>query len=230
MTKKLTYLAVATALVHLSTAATAEGPYVGFSVIGARSIVDFGGVNTAAFNDFSNKDQEREYTSGVSLAFGLQDQFALGNASVTPEIDLAWYEDYNTQSASFPGLPAPTFFYDSSIETGRLGVNLWTPLHIDEMWRAEAGVGFGAMYRDISTNDTVVQGQEDDYVPYGRLGLRFLRKMSDQGSLTFGTSYLFSDSTTVPLSTIAGGAPAGDLEVETDHVEITIGYQFSLGK
>jgi len=228
MTNKLSRITVAVVLLSISTAASAEGPYVGFGVIGARSLVDFGGVNTNG--GFSNTDQQGEYTSGVLLAFGLQDQFALGNTTITPELDFAWYKDYDTQSASFPGLPAPTFFYDSSIETGRLGVNFWTPFHADKIWRAEAGVGFGAMYRDISTNDTVVQGQKDDYVPYGQLGVRFLRKMSDKGSLTLGTSYLFSDSTTVPLSTIGGGVPAGNLEVETDHVEITIGYQFSLGK
>lgn len=164
------------------------------------------------------------------LAFSLQDQLLLGNTFVRPEVNFEWYNDYNTQSASFPGLSAPTTFYDSSTETGRFGVNVWTPFHADEIWRVEAGVGVGAMYRAVSTNDTIVQGQKKEYIPYGQVGVRFLRKMSDRGLFTFGTSYLFSDSTIFPLSTIAGGAPADHLKVDTHHVEITISYQFGLGK
>lgn len=227
MENKLAYLTVAALSLCTPAAALAENPYVGLDVIGASSITNFGGFNTGG--GFSNADEQREYTSGAALTFGLQDQLALGNISITPEVEFAWYDDYNTRSASFPGLPAPAFFYNSSIETGRLGLNFWTPFYADDTWRAEAGAGFGAMYRDVSTNDSVVQGQKGDYVPYGQLGLRFLRKVSDKGSLTFGTRYLFSDSTTVPL-TVGGGAPAGTLKVETDHVELTIGYQLELGQ
>src|SRR6056297_2987981 len=219
MENKLAYLTVAALCLSTPTAALAENTYVGLDVIGASSITNFGGFNTVG--GFSNTDEQREYTSGAALTFGLQDQLALGNMSVTPEVEFAWYDDYNTRSASFPGLPAPIVFYNSSIETGRLGLNFWTPFYADNTWRAEAGAGFGAMYHEVSTADFSVQGQKDDYVPYGRLGLRFLRKVSDKGALTFGTSYLFSDSTTVPLT--SGGAPAGNLKVETDHVELTIG-------
>lgn len=218
-------VALGIALVSPATAIAGD-PYVGFDVIGARAITDFGGVNTAG--PHSNRDEQGEYTGGVALKYGLQDQFKLGGMTITPEAELAWYNDYNEVSASFPGLPAPTFFYNTSIESGRVGVNLWTPFHVDNKWRAEAGFGFGAMYRDVSTNDTVVQGQKDEYVPYGQLGFRFMRKLGDRSSLTLGTSYLFSDSTSVPLN--SGGAPAGTLEVETDHVEITFGYQLKLGK
>ncbi|WP_152911742.1 hypothetical protein, partial [Roseovarius tolerans] len=110
MTNNLSQIIVAVVLLGISTAASAQNPYVSFGIVGTRSLVDFGGVNTSG--SFPNTDQQREYTSGVSLAFGLQDQFALGNTSITPEVDFAWYRDYNTQSASFPGLPAPTAFYD----------------------------------------------------------------------------------------------------------------------
>lgn len=211
------------------TVAVAGDAYLGFDLIGASSFVDFDGFNTAGL--FSNKDEQREHTSGVSLKYGLRDHFTLGGMAITPEADLAWYNEYTDSSASFPGLPNPTLFYDTSIETGRLGVNLWTPFHVDENWRAEAGFGFGAMYRDVSTSDTFVQGQKDEYLPYGQLGFRFLRKLDDRSSLSLGTSYLFSESTNVPLTEATpSGAPAGVFEVETDHLEISIGYQLKLGQ
>jgi hypothetical protein len=208
------------------TAAQAGDAYVGFDVVGARSMVEFGGVNTAG--GFSNDDSQGETFAGVSLKFGMRDQWTLGGASVTPEIDFAWYNNYDIVSASFPGLPAPTFFYDTAIDTGRLGVNLWTPFHDDGLWRAEAGAGLGVLYRDVSTNDTVVQGSESDYVAYGQLGFRFLRKMNEHGTLSLGTSYIFSDSTTMSITD--GGTPAGNFEIQTNHAEISVGYQISLSR
>ncbi len=226
MTKKLICTAIAFISFSAYTAAQAGDAYVGFDLVGARSMIDFGGVNTAG--GFSNNDNQGEYIAGVALKFGMRDQWNLGGASITPEIDLTWYGNYDTVSASFPGAPAPNFFYNTEIDTGRLGVNLWTPFHDDGKWRAEAGAGLGVMYRDVSTNDLVVQGSESDYVAYGQLGFRFLRKMSDRGALSLGTSYIFSDSASMPLT--SGGFPAGNFEIETNHLEISVGYQVSLGR
>ncbi len=228
MQSKLFCAAIAAISFNVYAQAQAGETYVGFDAVGARSLVEFGGFNTAG--GFSNNDNQGEYTAGVALKFGMQDQWTLSGTSITPEIDFAWYDDYNTVSASFPGLPAPVFFYGTSIEAGRLGVNVWTPFHNDGVWRAEAGAGLGVMYRDVSTSDTAVQGSKEDYVPYGQLGLRFLRKMNDRGTLSLGTSYLFSESTTVPLTIGGGGAPAGNFKVETDHVEFRVGYQINFGR
>jgi len=149
--------------------------------------------------------------------------------AITPEIEAAWYQNYNTTSASFPGLPNPTFFYRSKVKTGRLGLNLWTPLYADGLWRAEAGAGLGVLYRDFKTNDTVVGGSGDDYALYGKVGVRFLRKTGQRGKLTLGVSYIASTKTNIPLAVNGGGAPAGNLSVKTNGPEISFGYQLSLG-
>ncbi|QYX58257.1 hypothetical protein K1T73_07825 [Roseovarius sp. SCSIO 43702] len=223
--KKFLLTAVAALSFGTTTAAQAGDAYIGFDLIGARSLVDFGGFNTAG--GFSNDDNQQAYTAGLALKFGMRDQWTIGGRSITPELEFAWYDDYSTRSASFPGLPAPTFFYNTSIDTARLGVNAWTPFHDDGVWRAEAGAGLGMMYRDVSTNDTVVRGSKSDYAPYGQFGLRFLRKMGDRGTLSLGTSYLFSDDIDVPLRS---GAPAGNFKVQTNHVEISVGYQINLAR
>ncbi len=201
--------------------------YLGGQVFGMSTTHDFGGFNTVG--GFSNDDSVNERHAGIALTFGMRDQFKLGNMAITPEVEAAWYENYNITSASFPGLPNPAFFYRSKVKTGRLGVNLWTPFHNEGPWRAEAGAGFGMLYRDFRTNDTVVGGDEDDFAVYGKLGLRFIRSVGQRGSLTFGGSYIASSKTKVSLVSNGGGGPAGSLSLKTRGPELHIGYQFSLG-
>ncbi|MFU1477764.1 outer membrane beta-barrel protein [Roseovarius sp. C7] len=219
-----TTLKTLTLCIGLGGAATAQAgdAYFGFDAIGALSTTDFGGVNTAG--GFSNNDTPNDTISGVALRFGMRDQWTIGSRTITPEIELAWFDDTIT-SASFPGLPAPTFFYTTSVETYRLGVNLWTPFHQDALWRAELGAGAGAVHRKISTNDTVVAGRKDDTALYGQVGMRFLRKVSARGSLSLSTIYSFTNETSVPLD---GGAN-GNLSLKTNQLEIGVGYQVNLG-
>ena len=206
-----------------ATTAHAGDAYFGFDAIAALSTTDFGGFNN--LGGFSNNDTPNDTISGVALRFGMRDQWTIGNRSVTPEIEFTWFDDTIT-SASFPGLPAPAFFYTTSVESYRLGVNLWTPFHQDELWRAELGAGAGAVHRKISTTDTVVAGRKDDTKLYGQVGMRFLRKVSANISLSLSTIYSFTDKTSVPLD----GGPSGNLSLKTNRLEIGLGYQVTLGK
>ena len=201
--------------------------YIGGQVIGTVSDNNFGGFNSAGF--FSNNDSVDETLAGIALTFGLRDQLKLGNMAITPEIEAAWYQNYNITSASFPGLPNPAFFYRSKVKTGRLGLNLWTPFYADGLWRAEGGAGFGVLYRDFKTNDNVVGGSDDDFALYGKLGVRLLRQVGQRGKLTLGASYIASSKTNISLTGIGSGIPAGNLSVKTNGPEISIGYQLSLG-
>ncbi len=201
--------------------------YIGGQVLGAISYNDFGGINT--LGRFGNNDSVNETLAGIALTFGLRDQLKLGNMAITPEIEAAWYQNYNITSASFPGRPTPMFFYRSKVKTGRLGLNLWTPFYADGLWRAEAGAGFGVLYRDFKTNDNVVGGSDDDFALYGKLGVRLLRQVGQRGKLTLGANYIASSRTNISLAGIGSGIPAGNLSVKTNGPEISIGYQLSLG-
>jgi len=206
--------------------AGAQDMYIGFDAIGTVTDFDMGGFNTVG--PHSNNDSRDETMHGIALNFGMRDKWSLGGTRLTPEAEFAWYFDRSITSASFPGLPAPAFFYRSSVESGRLGLNIWALFHETDRWRAEAGLGLGAMYRDISTNDTVVVGSGDDFSLYGKIGLRFIRALDDRNNLVFGLNYLVADKTDIQLRTIGGAVPAGNLSVETSSIEFHIGYRRDL--
>ena len=223
MKKLLSALTIAVGLV--SQPAAAGDTYVGVELLGLSAGHDFGGYNT--LGAFSNNDSVRKNVGGIALTFGMRDRFNLGGMAITPEIDLAWYQKQDITSASFPGAPNPFFFYQTSVSTGRLGVNFWTPFHSDSTWRAEAGAGLGMLYRDMSTGDGVVAGTGDDYAIYGKLGVRAIRSMGQNGNLTIGLNYVFADETDVALTDFN---PAGNFSFRTQGPEISIGYQLSIGK
>lgn len=206
--------------------ATAQDMYIGIDAIGTVTDFDTGGINTVG--PHSNADSQDETQHGIALNFGLRDKWTLGTTKLTPEAEFAWYFDRSVTSASFPGLPAPTFFYNSSVESGRLGLNLWALFHETNHWRAEAGLGLGAMYRDISTSDGVVMGSGDDYSLYGKFGLRFIRAIDDRNNLVLGVNYVVADKSDIMLRNVAGGAPAGNFSMETSSVELHIGYRRDL--
>ncbi|WP_111732958.1 hypothetical protein [Roseovarius amoyensis] len=206
--------------------ASAQDMYIGIDAIGTVTDFDMDGRNTNG--NFFNTDSQSESQHGIALNFGLRDKWALGTTKLTPEAEFAWYFDRSVTSASFPGLPAPTFFYNSSVESGRLGLNLWALFHETNHWRAEAGLGLGAMYRDISTSDGVVMGSGDDYVLYGKFGLRFIRAIDDRNNLVLGVNYVVADKSDIMLRNVGGGAPAGNFSMETSSVELHIGYRRDL--
>ena len=196
--------------------------YLSFDLIGGGTLDEFGGFNTAG--GFSNADQSNDIQYGVAISYGLRDYWTLGNIQLSPELELAWFDDYSVSSASFPGLPAPAFLYNTSIQTGRLGTNVWWPVYQDALWRTEVGLGGGVVYRDVSTSDGVVAGSDDDFSGYGQVGIRALRSIGERSSLKFGINYVLTGETDVALN----GGTAGELSVDTRSVDLRLGYEFKL--
>ena len=224
----LTAFTAACCLMAHVPSALAGDSYFGVDAITGIQYHKFDGTNTAG--GFSNNDSVNHHLRGLSLTYGKQDQWNVGGMALTPEVELTWLDTSHVTSASFPGLPTPAVFYTSSIDTVRLGANIWTPFHTDNLWRAEAGLGLGVLYRDVSVSDGVVAGSDDDYAAYGQLGMRFIRAVGSQGNLALGMNYVISGETGVPLAVIGGGAPAGNFDVSSQSLELSIGYQVKLGK
>lgn len=214
------------ATVYTSGSAHAADRYLSFDIVGGTTSDEFGGFNT--LGGFSNRDEHDDTHIGLSLSYGLRDYATIGGIRITPELELAWFDEYSTTSASFPGLPAPVVFYTSSVQTARLGGNVWWPVSETTLWRTEIGLGAGLLYRDISTSDGVVAGSSDDFTGYGQIGLRALRSVGDRGNLKVGVNYVMTGETDAALAPIGGGAPAGDLSVNTRSLELRLGYEFKL--
>jgi len=222
-----TFLAIGTLAIGThSVTAQSTDRYIGVDAIASAPSNSFSGFNTAG--GFDNRDTQSAEYAGLSFTYGVRDALTWRGMAITPEVELAWFSDYNTVSASFPGLPNPSFFYRSNIQTGRLGVNFWSPFAAGTDWRTELGVGLGAVYREFSTDDNVVQGTSSGLTPYGLLGVRYLKDIGEKGRLTVGVNVVTTGDSKLALST--GFGPAGDLSVKTTSPEIRIGYQFLLGK
>ena len=202
--------------------AEAGDRYLSFDIVGGLTNDELGGFNTAGA--FSNADDRQNEHFGLSLSYGLRDAATIGGIRLTPELEFAWLDEYSTTTASFPGLPTPFFFYGTSIQTARLGGNVWWPFHESALWRTEIGMGAGLLYRDISTGDGVVAGSGDDFSGYGQLGLRALRTVGPRGKLKIGVNYVRAGETDVDLD---GGA-SGSYSVSTDSLELRLGYELKL--
>lgn len=215
-------IAAFAAMVQAPNMAQAADRYLSFDIVGGTTNDELGGFNTAG--GFSNADDRKNEHFGLSLSYGLRDAATIGGIRLTPELEFAWLDDYSTTTASFPGLPTPLVFYSTSIQTARLGGNVWWPVQESALWRTEIGIGAGLLYRDISTTDSVVAGSGDDFSGYGQLGIRALRSVGPRGKLKVGVNYVRAGETDIGLN---GGA-AGSYSVNTDSLELRLGYELKL--
>jgi hypothetical protein len=201
--------------------------YIGLNLIAGAPINAFDGYNTAGM--FSNKDTVHSDYQGISLTYGIQDKWHWKGVAITPELELAWFNDYDAVSASFPGLPNPMFQYRTNIQTGRIGANLWSLVEQGQNWRAEFGIGGGLAYQEIQTDDTVVKGSKSGVSGYGMVGLRYLRDVGNRGQLSASAVVVKTGKSSISLANI-GGVDAGNLSVSTLTPEFRIGYHLILGQ
>ncbi len=225
---KKTSLIASMICVVMSNAGTAYAVerYATFSFMLPSSEYEFGGQNTVG--GFSNADTQASGTIGFQATYGLEDAFSIGVLPVSAEFDLAFLKSEKITSASFPGLPSPTFFYDSDVKTLRLGASFWSPFITGKGYKTELGVGLGVVYRDISTTDGVSSGANSDTAGYGQIGVRHVWEVSKSSEMIIGLNYVYTGETNVPLS--FGGSAAGNLTQRSDSVELSVGYRILLGK
>ncbi|MCV2864610.1 outer membrane beta-barrel protein [Albidovulum sediminicola] len=232
MTNGFKHSLVALAALALGAAAAApvnaEGAryYVGLGAAYQALSNDFGGFNTAG--GFYNTDTQSSDTNAFSATLGMRDAFALGQTSFDVELEYSQGGSYDTVSASFPGLPNPTFFYRSTIESRRIGVNLWTQLsNAPGNWDFDAGLGLGMVKTDLVSSDTVVPANSSDSTTYGMFGLRASRALGANANLVLDTRYILSASTNHPLA--SGVVDAGNLTHSADGLQVGMGFQINFG-
>ena len=213
-------------LVAATTGAQAQGLdlYVGGEVAYTHQVHDFGGFNTSGL--FSNEDQVVDPGSAVRLSVGAADVFTLAGRSINVELDYAMSGGETVTSASFPGRPSPTFFYTSDVTSQSFGVMGWVDLYTNDTMTLEGGAGLGAMYYDVSTDDSVVAGSADGTVTYGSLGLRAVFPAGDGVDFTAGLRVIQSGDIDIPLTTIGGGTPAGNLTFGGARGELSLGLRY----
>jgi len=204
----------------------ASEKYATFSFMLPTTKNEFGGQNSVG--GFSNTDTQSSGTLGFQATYGLRDAFHVGTLPVSAEFDLALFKSEDITSASFPGLPSPTFFYTSDVKTLRFGTSFWSPVHEGNGYRTEIGLGLGAVYRDVSTTDGVAGGSGSDLTGYGQVGLRHVWEVSESGRMNIALNYVFTGKTSTALTN--GGASAGSLTQSSKGVELSVGYQILLGK
>ena len=217
----------ATAAFLGATQAYSAERYMTFSFAVGKYSNDTGGFNTAG--SFSNTDTQSSGAPTVGLKYGLRDNFSIGGLPISTEFDLSYSANETFTSASFPGLPTPTFFYDTEVETIRVGASFWAPVSIGGNYRTEIGLGLGAALRDIQTFDGVVGGNDSDVAPYGSVGLRHSWDVSPSGRFSVSLNYLLIDDVNIAL-TNGGGSSAGNYSFGSKGLELSAGYTMLFGK
>lgn len=188
--------------------------YLSPSITATRTVQEFGGYNTAG--SVSNIDTSHGSVYGFALTAGWRNAWAVDGRSITPEVNLAWNLG-KTASES-----VTNYTYLSTVRTTRLGATFWTPLASHGTWRTEAGIGAGVLERNMSTDDTVVSGEDTDIALYGKIGLRGLRKM-EHGTLSVAVNYVITGKTSLDL--FDTGGPEGNYTYRSSGLELEIGYQ-----
>jgi len=213
---------LAATLCLAGTSSNAEDYYLSFGAVGKPLLTqEFGGFNTAG--GFSNFDKQNSSFAGGYVSLGRNDVVSIGKYAVSVEFDVS-ASSTDAVSASFPGLPSPTFFYTTDIESQRLGVNAWTSVISTELSSLELGAGVGAQRFDITTSDGVVSGAGDDVVPYAMVGARVLTPLGSYGGLEAGARYYVSGEADIPLD---NGA-SGNFTYQQRGFEFRLGWQIGL--
>lgn len=198
--------------------------YVTLSVIGGAQMNYFDGINTAGA--FSNQDSQISHPVGGEISYGLLDAFTFAGRPATLQFDLNVMAPQTLVSASFPGIPSPTFFYTSQLTSARVGASVWQTLQSDAKAKTEFGFGAGAFYRSLSTADTVVTGDGNGVAPYGQVGVRRTWQISKTNSLVAAVTYTMSDNINILLT----NGTNGNMTLRTGGVEASVGYRIMLGK
>lgn len=209
-----------------TTATAADKPflsYVEFGAVSGQNKLSFGGTNTAG--SFNNTDTQNFSANGAAIAIGFGTDVTVFGKTFQPELEYTRYGQGDVTSASFPGLPSPSFFYDTQIERTRLSANFWSTHEVNTDWNVQGGLGLGVMRTEASTNDTVVSGTETSYAPSLMLGAQALRNLGENGQIVFGLRAYFVGNTNIDL--MSGGSDGGNLSFKQSSAEVRIGYRLN---
>ncbi|MCP4511602.1 MAG: outer membrane beta-barrel protein, partial [Fuerstiella sp.] len=140
--------------------------------------------------------------------------------------------DFNFVTNGFPGVvpaaPTPRFYAVHVDDVWTVSGNLWLDIPVADDIDIYTGFGLGASGFDASVTDTFVTGFSRNTEFSYKLGAGIGLKMTRDVVLDFGWRFVDLGQTNVNLSTIAGGAPAGNYELDLHSNEFVVAVRIDL--
>lgn len=191
--------------------------YLGAEVGQSYTSMDSGGFNTLGPHQNTNDDKDH------NTLYGLKGGVDLGRL----RFDLGYreYERGKYTTDSFAP-PVPTFFYTSKIKSKAWMLSAYYDIVQHNKWSVYGGLGLGQARTDFSTNDTVVQGSGSDtnFAWQAELGVGYA--LTNAFQIYGGYRYADLGSTKINLTSIGGGAPAGDFSADLKSNELFLGLKY----
>ncbi len=214
-------------------------PYIGGALTGANLGVDSGGLNTIGphtnTNCFAPEGVPALCSSSAtvvagSVFAGFDNLASLGpNASLRVEGEISLYQDSSYVTGSFPGASPFAFFYDTTVTEHRAAfANVYVDHALDDKFTLFGGGGVGMATMTVVTADGVVQAlpqSDTNFAWNAGVGISY----EVRPGLDLFTQYRYVDFGTadVDLTTIVGGAPAGNYELDMHANEIRLGVRMT---
>ncbi len=228
----LVSILLASGLIGTAHAAT---PYVGVAGSFNRSEVDSGGFNASGV--FNNTGSDTDNTFGASLIAGLGhvSEFAPGT-SLRAELEGQWRgnQEYKTNSCLVGCGPGPLYYRTSEKSYGGF-VNAYVDQELSGFLGRDnkglpvalfVGGGVGLFEHRIHTNDSIVDGVNNEAKFSYNIGGGAKIGLSPTMELLLGARYVDLGDTTIPLQET--GAPAGNFKLEHTAAEFRVGLNIAL--
>ncbi|QDV87967.1 outer membrane protein [Stieleria magnilauensis] len=194
--------------------------YLSGSFAGDFLTMEGSGRNTNG--NFDASGIEHETNEGYGFAYGRE--YDRCGYQIRLESQYTFYDDSQFTLNSFPGPPGPyTFFYRGAFTERWSGLsNVWIDKPISDNFEVYAGGGLGWSHFEFAANDGVVSSvKEDDDLAY-QFGVGLTCKLLSNVELDFGYRRVDLGNANTNLTTITGGAPAGNLNVDLDSDQLLL--------
>jgi opacity protein-like surface antigen len=130
--------------------------------------------------------------------------------------------EFNGVTDSFQP-PVPTFFYDVNIsDAWSTMFNAWFDVPVRDSFAVYGGGGIGVGGYNMSVNDTVVAGNGTTADFNWQLGVGVIYEVNDRVELDLGYRYVNMGNGNIQLSTLGGGADAGNYRMALTSSDILL--------
>ena len=162
----------------------------------------------------TNTEGDFENTGGASdnlLAAGgaIGEVFERSNGLLRLEVEGRGRSLLAGQTNSFEP-PTPTYFYATRVaDSWSLMANAWRDWNLTDRLGVYAGGGIGVSGYRLTVDDSVVSGYGQMTAFAGQVGTGMTFKLTDRITLDLGYRLFGTDSSSLPINVLGGGAPAG---------------------
>lgn len=213
-----------------------KGLYVGGSLNLSKNDISTSGFNT--LGGFGNADCEPSIISAAGLECGKGDTLLGGSvfvgknavlsygekSSIRVEAELSYASDSDFVTASFPGPPSPTFFYQTQVSNLKtVFLNAYYDHATSKKLSFFASTGVGLSNYKVTTSDGVVGGSDSSTNFSYNFGLGTRYRLTDSVDIFGQIRHVYHGKTSVALNALGGGAPAGNYAVRLKTNEVRMG-------